>query len=39
MELYSSLKGNPELLKQYDDTVTTQKELGILEEVKIVSLA
>ena len=34
MKLYSSLKGNPELLKQYDDVVTTQKILGIVEEVK-----
>ena len=34
MKLYSSLKGNPELLKQYDDIVTAQKELGIVEEVK-----
>ena len=34
MKLYSSLKGNPELLKQYDGIVTTQKELGIVEEVK-----
>ena len=34
MKLYSGLKGNPELLKQYDDIVTAQKELGIVEEVK-----
>ena len=34
MKLYSSLKGNPKLLKQYDDIVTAQKELGIVEEVK-----
>ena len=34
MKLYSSLKGNPELLKHYDDIVTAKKELGIVEEVK-----
>ena len=34
MKLYSSLKGNPELLKQYDYIVTAQKELGIVEKVK-----
>ena len=34
MNLYSSLKGNLESLKQYDDIVTAQKELGIVEEVK-----
>ena len=34
MKLYSSLKENPELLKQYDDIVTAKKELGIVEEVK-----
>ena len=34
MKLYSSLKGNLELLKQHDDIVTTQKELDIVEEVK-----
>ena len=34
MKLYSSLKENPELLKQYDDIVTVQKELSIVEEVK-----
>ena len=33
-KLYFSLKGNPELLKQYDDIVTAQKELGIVEQVK-----
>ena len=35
MKLYSGLKGYPELLKQYDDIVTAQKELGIAEDVKI----
>lgn len=34
MSLYSSLKGNPELLKHYGIIITTQKELGIVEEVK-----
>ena len=34
MKLCSSLKGNPELLKQYNSTVTAQKELGIVKEVK-----
>ena len=34
MKPYSSLKGNPKSLKQYDDIVTAQKELGIVEEVK-----
>ena len=34
MKLYSSLKENPELLKQYNDIVTAQKELGIVEEFK-----
>ena len=34
MKLCSSLKGNPELLKQYDGIVSTQKELGVAEEVK-----
>ena len=34
MNLYSSLKGNLESLKQYYDIVTAQKELDIVEEVK-----
>ena len=34
MSLYSSLKGNPELLKHYGIIITTQKELGLVEEVK-----
>ena len=34
MKLYSSLKSNLELLKQYDGIATAQKELGIVEDVK-----
>ena len=33
MKLYSNLKENTELLKQYNDIVTSQKELGIVKEV------
>ena len=37
MKLYFSLKGNPELLKQYN-IVIAQKELSIVEEVKSLGI-
>ena len=34
MKLYSSLKKDPEFLKKYDDIVTKQKGIKIVEEME-----